>query len=256
MPEIIDIEGGVNFRDFGGYPAVAGGWVVPGKLFRCGTLSNITPTGLATFNELDIRHICDLRRADEREDDPTPLPPENPRRTVVSIDPGSAPSMRLALRSRPPTEDQRMNFMVAINEDLVRDHAKNFREVFTTLLDTRDGGFLVHCTAGKDRTGLAVAMILESLGVSRENVEEDYLLTNSVIDFEGFILPRIRQYYGSLSPEIEMIKSVAGVRIEYLRAAFRVMEKLHGSIDGYLERGLGLNARDLEELQRRYVVKS
>ena len=164
--------------------------------------------------------------------------------------------MRQTLRSRPPTEDQRINFMMAINEDLVRDHTKNYHKVFATLLDTRDGGFLVHCTAGKDRTGLAVAMILASLGVNRENVEEDYLLTNSAIDFEGFILPRIRQYYGSLSPEIETIKSVAGVRIEYLRAAFRVMEKLHGSIDGYLERGLGLNARDLEELQRRYVVKS
>ena len=256
MPEIIDIEGGVNFRDFGGYRTAAGGCVVEGKLFRCGTLSNVTPTGLATFNELDIRHICDLRRADERADDPTPLSPENPRRTVVSIDPGSAPSMRQVLRSRPPTEDQRMNFMMAINEDLVRDHTKNYHKVFATLLDTRDGGFLVHCTAGKDRTGLAVAMILASLGVNRENVEEDYLLTNTVIDFEGFILPRIRQYYGSLSPEMETIKSVAGVRIEYLRAAFRVMEKLHGSIDGYLERGLGLNTRDLEELQRRYVVKS
>ena len=99
-------------------------------------------------------------------------------------------------------------------------------------------------------------MILASLGVNRENIEEDYLLTNTVIDFEGFILPRIRQHYGLLSPEIEKIKSVAGVRVEYLRAAFRVMEKLHGSIDGYLKRGLGLNARDLEELQQRYVVKS
>jgi protein-tyrosine phosphatase len=141
MPEIIDIEGGVNFRDFGGYPTVAGGCVVEGNLFRCGTLSNVTPTGLATFNELDIRHICDLRRADERADDPTPLPPENPRRTVVSIDPGSAPSMRQVLRSRPPTEDQRMNFMMAINEDLVRGHTKNYHKVFATLLDTRDGGF-------------------------------------------------------------------------------------------------------------------
>ena len=256
MPEIIDIEGGVNFRDFGGYPTVAGGYVVQGKLFRCGILSNITPTGLATFNELGIRHVCDLRRPDERADDPTPLPPENPRRTDVSMDPGSAPSLRQVLRSRPPTEDQRVNFMTAINEDLVRDHTNNYHKVFAALLDTHDGGFLVHCTAGKDRTGLAAAMILVSLGVNRENIEEDYLLTNTVIDFEGFILPRIRQHYGLLSPEIEKIKSVAGVRVEYLRAAFRVMEKLHGSIDGYLKRGLGLNARDLEELQRRYVVKS
>ena len=255
MPRIIEIEGGVNFRDFGGYPTVAGGRVVEGKLFRCGTLSNMTPTGLATFDGLDIRHICDLRRPDERADDPTPLPPENPRRTLVPIDPGSAPSIRQSLRSRPPNEDQRINFMVAINEDLVRDHAKNYREVLTALLDTRDGGFLVHCTAGKDRTGLAAAMILLSLGVNRDNVEEDYLLTNSVIDFEGFILPRIRQRYGSSNAEIEMIKAVAGVRVEYLRAAFRVMEKMHGSIDGYLEHGLGVNAQALKELQGRYVIK-
>lgn len=255
MPTIIDIEGGVNFRDFGGYQRLVGGRIVTGKLFRCGTLSNLTQKGLKTFDRLDIRHICDLRRADERADDPTPLPPENPRQTVISIDPGSAPSMRQMQQSSPLAEDGRINFMIAINEDLVRDHAKNYRDVFTALLDTRDGGFLVHCTAGKDRTGLAAAMILTSLGVHRESVEEDYLLTNSAIDFEGFILPRIRQRYGSLSPEVEMIKSVAGVRIEYLRAAFRTMEKLHGSIDGYLERGLGLKARDLAELQRRYVVK-
>ena len=256
MPTVIDIEGGVNFRDFGGYQRQAGGRVVAGKLFRCGILSNLSPMGLKTFDRLDIRHICDLRRDDERADDPTPLLFENPRRTVISIDPGSAISMRQMLRGGPVTEDGRINFMIAINEDLVRDHAENYRDVFKALLDTRDGGFLVHCTAGKDRTGLAVAMILTSLGVNRENVEEDYLLTNSAIDFEGFVLPRIRQRYGSLSPDAEMIKSVAGVRIEYLRAAFRVMEQLHGSVDGYLERGVGLKARDFAELERRYVVMS
>ena len=144
--------------------------------------------------------------------------------------------------------------MVAIHEELVHDHTEAYREVFAALLATRDGGFLVHCTAGKDRTGLAAALILASLGVDRENIEEDYLLTNSVIDFEGFILPRVRQYFGSSSLDLEMIKSVAGVRVEYLRASFQAMEKMHGSIDGYFERGLGLDARDFAELKRRYVV--
>ena len=254
MPRVIDIEGGVNFRDFGGYQTVAGDRVVVGKLFRCGTLTNVTSTGLRTFRGLDIRHICDLRREDERVDDPTPLPPEDPKQTVVSIDPGNARSMQQLLRNRPTNGDQRIKFMVAIHEDLVHDHTENYREVFAALLGTRDGGFLVHCTAGKDRTGLAVALILASLGVDRESIEEDYLLTNSVIDFEGFILPRVRQRYGSSSPALEMIKSVAGVCVEYLRASFRAMEKLYDSVDGYLEQGLGLDARDLAELQRRYVV--
>ena len=254
MPRVIDIDGGVNFRDFGGYPTVVGNWVVAGKLFRCGTLANITPMGLATFHGLGIRHICDLRRNEERVDDPTPLPPENPKQTAVSIGPGNARSVQQQLRSRPTNDDQRIKFMVAIHEELVHDHTEAYRKVFAALLATRDGGFLVHCTAGKDRTGLAAALILASLGVDRESIEEDYLLTNSVIDFEGFILPRVRQYFGSSSLDLEMIKSVAGVRVEYLRASFQAMEKMHGSIDGYLERGLGLDARDFTELKRRYVV--
>lgn len=244
---ILNVPGGLNFRDFGGYETVDGGRVKHGRLFRSGELSRLTDVGREAFGALGIGLICDLRRPDERADYPTPFPEALQLR--VPIDPGSSVELRSATNL---DYGQRVAFMTRINVELARDHAAEYRRVIEALLGHDERGFLVHCTAGKDRTGFAVAVIQLALGVPRELVEEDYLLTNEAIDFEGVMLPRFRAHFGE-SMSLEDVRAVGGVRLEYLHAALDVLEQLYGGIEAYLETALGLGPEQRERLREQFV---
>ena len=251
----VALEGGLNLRDFGGYATSDGRAVRRGVLFRSGHLAEMTASGRAQFKTLDIRVICDLRRHDERDEDPTPFPEHDPRLVHAPIDPGSSMQLREALNEDPSevgTED-RVRFMVEINRELARDHSDRYAEMIRALLETRDGGFLVHCTAGKDRTGFGVALIQRLLGVGLEKVMEDFLLTNVTLDFETFLLPRWRDRLGVDTIDVEAVKALSGVREEYLRAALEEVDRVYGSFDGYVEH-LGLGAAEVGELRSRYLT--
>ncbi|NIP14742.1 MAG: hypothetical protein GWM88_08435 [Pseudomonadales bacterium] len=254
MDRVVDLSGAVNFRDFGGYPAADGATVRRGLLFRCGQLAGLTEDSLEQFAGLGIEVICDLRRPDEREMDPTPVPHHVSRRVEIPMDPGSATQLRESLRTGYVDISQRIDFMRTITRELARDHIAGYSSMFDALLNHAPGGFLVHCTAGKDRTGVAVALILLALGVSRERVIHDYMLTNEVMDFEAFILPRIRQNLGHDNIDVEGARVLSGVREEYLVAALEEMESACGSLEAYLERAIGLTPTDLGTLREHYLT--
>ena len=125
--------------------------------------------------------------------------------------------------------------------------------MFQVLLEERSGGFLVHCSAGKDRTGFAAAMIKLALGVSREVVERDYLLTNDFVDYENEVGPRLAKLLGDKAPSKAAALALSGVRLEYLHAAFDSSEATFGTIDGYLHEALALDEPTRQELQHRYL---
>lgn len=244
---ILNLPGGLNFRDFGGYETADGGRVKHGRLYRSGELSRLTDAGLEAFGGLGIGLICDLRRPDERQNYPTPFPEALQFR--VPIDPGSAVQLRMASNLG---YEQRVAFMTRINVELARDHATEYRRVIDTLLAHDSGGFLLHCTAGKDRTGFGVAMIQLALGVPRELVERDYMLTNEAIDFEGVMLPRFREHFGE-AISIEVVRAVGGVRLEYLHAALDALDAHYGGIEVYLETALGLGPAERDRLKERFL---
>ena len=252
MERVVDLPGAVNFRDFGGYATRDGGRVRRGLLFRCGQMANLTDLGQAQFALLNIRVICDLRRPDERDADPTPVPGDVSHRVEIPIDPGSSSMLRDSLAVGAVDVEQRQSFMRAITRELTRDHANAYGLMFRALQDHAPGGFLVHCTAGKDRTGVGAALILLALGVPRDVVMEDYLLTNDVLDFETFLLPRLRAALGRDDVDVEGAKVLAGVRPEYLNAALGEMERGYGSFEGYLEQAIGLQSRQREELREHF----
>ena len=251
MPQVIDVDGGVNFRDFGGYRTVSGGRIRTGRLFRCGQMANLTEAGREQLLDLGVATICDLRFPDERDGEPTPFPSHHPRRVEVPMDPGSAVQLRMALDNRALSAFERREFMREINRELAVEHVTDYRLVIDALLETPNDGFLVHCTAGKDRTGLACAYIKRVLGVSREEAVSDYLMTNDVIDFEGFILPRVQQTYPDAT--LDDVKSLSGVRASYLEAAFSAIDAEFGSFDQFVTDGLRVTTRERRVLIERYV---
>ena len=134
MTRVIALDGGINFRDFGGYPTTDGGRVRTGRLFRSGTMSNLTQDDVARINDLQIAVICDFRRDDERQDEPTALPPDDPKRVLIPIDPGSAVAMRAALQANDARLVDRVEFMKGINRELAEDHIDDYRRMFEVLL--------------------------------------------------------------------------------------------------------------------------
>jgi protein-tyrosine phosphatase len=254
---LIRIEGAVNLRDFGGYATTGGGTVRRQRLFRSGHLAALAPGARQTFEGLAIHTICDLRRPLERMEEPTPFPAERPRRVEIEIDPGSAVAMRAALADADLALEERIRFMVDINRELARLHASDYARMFDALLEIEKGGFLVHCSAGKDRTGFGCALILHVLGVDEETILEDYLATNRFIDLEGQVIPRLRRWYGDRPlPDRDAILALAGVRPEYLRAALGVIEEEFEGMDAYLERSIGLDAAARALLRARFVEAS
>ncbi|MEJ8569154.1 tyrosine-protein phosphatase [Elongatibacter sediminis] len=250
----LPLEGAVNLRDFGGYLTEDGNRVRTGRLFRSGSLARLSETAQQAFAGFGIGLICDLRRDNEKAAAPTPFPSDAPRRLELPIEPGSARRLYREMGRTALTLEQSIDFMVNINRELARHHADDYARMFEGLLELGDGGFLVHCSAGKDRTGFACALILHALGVPQATVLEDYLLTNEALDIEGYILPVLTAKYGVPDDmPAEAMLAIAGVRPEYLQAAFDTIEAEFEGVEHYLERAVGLDRAARETLRRRYV---
>lgn len=250
---VVALDGAVNLRDFGGYRTVHGTEVRRGRLFRSGSLSQLSPQAQRDFQALDVRLICDLRRPEEQHEEPTPFSDGAVRHLHIPIDPGSAVAMRRELGAVNLPLKDRIDFMVAINRELARDHADDYARMFEALLEMDDGAFLVHCTAGKDRTGFACALILHALGVPEHTVLEDYLLTNEHLDLEGRVRRLAERFEPRWRPDPESLLALAGVRPEYLKAAYEAIEAEFEGVEHYIERAVGLDAAARETLARRLV---
>jgi len=248
----ISIEGSLNFRDFGGYSTRDGKSVIKGRLFRCGMLSDLSPSGREAFEGLDIGVICDLRREDEILQYPTPSEPPFENQRHIPIAPGTSAHLRDSFSSdadREATADERSQFMQEITREIARDHVGAYTQMLNALLEV-ENGFLVHCMAGKDRTGFGVAIILLALGVSETDVMEDYLLTNQASELITTIGQRMSTQGIPLSRET--LEILAQVKKEYLMAALDELETQFGGIRGYLE-AARISAVDQSKLKRRLL---
>lgn len=250
-PRFIPIPGSLNFRDFGGYQTESGQHIKNGKLFRCGMLTGIADKGADEFAALDVGVICDLRRDDEVEGAPSPEGHPFDCRVHIPIAPGSSPDLRASFTNPDMTTEDRMNFMREITCEIARDHATEYKALAKELLET-DKGFLLHCTAGKDRTGFGAAVILFALGVPEEHIFDDYLLTNTAEELFLAMRPRFEENYGGVITEGDM-RAVAGVQLDYLTAAIDTIHKHFGDMNGYLEE-ISLGQTEINELRKRLLI--
>lgn len=249
-PRFVPIPGSLNFRDFGGYQTATGGTVRKGRLFRCGMMNGIGEQGRNEFANLDIGVICDLRRDDEAEGAPTPIDAPFDVRVHIPIAPGSSMDLRASFSDPNSTTQHRIDFMREITRQIARDHIPQYQQLVQELLNV-ENGFLLHCTAGKDRTGIGAAVILYALGVPEDHIFDDYLLTNTATELFAAMKPRFEENYGGLVTDDDL-RVVAGVQRDYLEAALETIHEHFGSMDGYLEE-LGLDQAAIKELRLRLV---
>jgi protein-tyrosine phosphatase len=241
-PRLIALEGAQNFRDIGGYRTADGRRVKWGMIYRSADLSKLTRPDLETVGGLGIQTVFDLRSTSERRSAPDAFTGRNP---TVSLDYGTnAQAIVAALRSNPTPAAMR-SALATTYPELLTMLQPEYRQLFDALL-AGQGASLYHCTAGKDRTGMATALILSALGVPRETIYADYLMSNRYYHPAANATPM-----GGMPPELSAV--LMGVDESYLHAAFDAIEKQYGSVNGYLDRALGVDAAQIKRLRALYT---
>jgi protein-tyrosine phosphatase len=243
---IVRLEGVGNFRDFGGYAASGGRQIKRGKLYRSAHHAQATDADLEAIAGLGIAAIVDLRRGEERERMPSRrhdgfagLVIENPTNEATSD-----PWVEFIKRSDASADAFRgylVSYMRAAPFEAR--HVDLFSRYFRALAEV-DGPILIHCAAGKDRTGLLAALTHRLLEVGEDDIFEDYLLTNTAARIEErmhLVAEVIKQHSGR-TPTDEAVRAAMAVEAGYLMAAFGAIETVHGDVDGYLQDVLGVGA--------------
>ena len=243
----IALEGLHNTRDLGGLPAGAG-HVRPRRLLRSGMLAPATPEDLAVLRDAyDVRLVIDLRTNEEAAHWPDPME-LLPEARLIRLPVFRAPSggdAREAIRTLGEKlasgELDIADLFASLYPRFVlgEEGIAAYRDLFRELLSLEEGAALWHCSAGKDRCGMASVLVETALGVPWDLVERDYLATNKLIEAKG---------------SAQNMFDVGGVDARYLRAALDAIDEAYGSLDGYLASALGVDAAAREELSRKFVA--
>ena len=245
-----------NLRDLGGRVTPDGRRVVKRRLFRSGSLHEITDEDRSALEALGIRTVIDLRSEWERRHQPD----EWPGVRIVSaplVDDQLVASINARFEAGTiPSEELADWWQLTRVFQAPEEHTSSVRVIFDTLLETGpDDAVLFHCRGGKDRTGMVAALVLEALAVTREETLADFMRSNGVADDKGVRgeLAAIIAQVGGSSWSDEAILSLTGVRREWLDTLFHRIEDRYGSVTRYLTDHVGIGDRGIARLREIYL---
>jgi protein-tyrosine phosphatase len=248
------LDGVDNFRDIGGYKTADGHTIRHKLLYRSGELSRTTPEDRKKLARLGIHYEIDLRMERERAASPTHWGPNPPTVVIGFHYPGDGKPPRPALA--PPasvTEVNGRNESSYASMSLGR--AEDIGSIIRTLARA-DGPALIHCTAGKDRTGVTVAVLMTLLGASKPDVYRDYLRSNEGLDERvDREIAFLKTHNQPLPGPREVMKANFGVESAWLDDAFHAIDAKYHSFDAYTRDGLKLTSVDLDHLRARLLEK-
>ena len=234
LPHVVPLKGGSNFRDLGGYRTADGRAVRRSTVFRSAHLGALTDEDRSALSRLGVRTIVDLRGVSEAAETPHLIDGVDCRVVGAHIEPQLGDKIRVAVADGSATPHLMMQYLTDHYRDYPRRCAPGFRTLFATLSDGTHRPLVFHCTAGKDRTGFASALLLTLLGVPWDTVMDDYLRTNDL--WTGHI-----GRYTEL--DIDTRAAIVEARTPYLEAAFDVVHQDFGGPEVFAEKALGLDAK-------------
>jgi len=253
MTRFVTIGKTMNLRHMGGYPVADGRTTDAGKLFRSGFLHLADEDGARCFNELGIGTVYDFRSPVERTKNSLGLD-EDVKVVELGMLAASVENLWDMLLAEGLTPAGAEKIMCERYRELTAEEIPGYRAMFQHMLDD-DGGVLVMCSFGKDRAGIASALLLTALGVPEQVVLEDYLLSSNAYADGDAAVKKFEQFFNSegmaLDPAI--VAPILDARAQYLDTAWQVMREAAGSPDSFMEREFGLDQAAREFLAQRFT---
>ncbi|MDB5447655.1 MAG: protein tyrosine/serine phosphatase [Phenylobacterium sp.] len=256
MGRHISFEGIDNFRDFGDY-AAGPGRLRTGILFRSAHHASATDSDLEQLAGLGVSVIVDLRRSSEREREPSRRWSACAARVIESnLGQGEPGDWSAFIAAGDLSEAACRGYMLDFYRAIpfVPRHLELYAGYFAALSEA-DGAVVVHCAAGKDRTGVLCALTHHLAGVHEDDLIQDYLLTNRAQRLEAR-LPGIREAIARTTgrePAEEGLRAMLSVSPEFLAAALAEIRARHGSVEGYLEQALGVTPAVCDRIRQRLL---
>jgi protein-tyrosine phosphatase len=246
----LPMEGQRNFRDLGGYKTKDGKVVKWGTVFRSGKCNLFTDSDLEYLTSASLKTIIDFRSESEKAAEPDRVPATVTLQQAFPIDAanlGGGIDINTVLASG--DIEAAKQYLVVANQAFITSFQNEYKQFFATLQVGNNLPLMFHCTAGKDRAGLAAALFLSSLDVDRQTIIEDYLLTNVC---SNVTLENIKAQYVPVMGENAAVCMyyIYSVQREYIQAAFDIIEQNYGSVENFLTQQLGV---DLEKMKSLYL---
>ena len=254
---LLTLEGVENFRDYGDYASGHGGRIVAGRLYRSAHHGAATDADLARMAALDLACLVDLRRPRERDMQPSRRPDPFAARLVQCDlgDQAEAPHVAFLRETDLTPQSVRAFFLdYYAKAPFEPRHLELFARYFEALGEI-DGPVLIHCTAGKDRTGLLAALTHKILGAHADDIAADYLLTNLAarVEARAPMVAKALEVQLGKTPSDVAVRAFLGVEVDYLDAAFQAIAAERGSLDAYLAE-LGVDAAAADRLRTRLLI--
>jgi protein-tyrosine phosphatase len=237
----LNLAGASNFRDVGGYRSGDGRSIRWRRIFRSNHLGHLTEDDVKLVRGLGVKHAFDFRGAEERKAAVCVI--DEIVVHSLPIEPTVVAALRAKLQARALSSADALEIMRDSYRGYVRQNTHNFRKLFAHILD-EDAPLVIHCTAGKDRTGFACALVLNALDVPEDVISADYLLTNQYYRRDPHSAPDL--------PD-DVRQAIGSVDASFLTAGFDAVDAEYGDLESYFRDGLGLGPRERNELTGRYL---
>ncbi len=252
---VIHLKGTSNTRDIGGYQTSDLRTLRWRQIIRSENLSRLTASDFQKLEEIGVKTVIDLRTDREHDQSPTVWLGDNPPR-FFHFPIGDAhndwfKAQRKMMKRSSFTEKHALEHMVEGYRMIAEEGPPSLQKLMDLVLDQSNWPILIHCNAGKDRAGVAVTLILEALGVDRETIMEEFLLTNEIsrTKEKAIFISKERKISGRgeklrRGPSASAWFPIVGVQPEMLEAFYASVDEQYGSMDAFLtEIGVDQEAR-------------
>jgi len=247
-----DVPGGLNFRDIGGYETADGRRVRYGQLFRSGLMSGFEDKAVEEIAALGIRSVCDFRAREERDQHPSHWLAGRDILQSVREDSDGSGDLLAFYRAVEAEPGSAREIMLRGYRTMPYALAPSYRALFQRLL-AGETPLIFHCAGGKDRTGIAAALVLTALGVPRAMVLRDYQTTDRLYD-QLFAVMRA-QVDGMM--DLERNRAIWAPLLvchpDYLNATFDEMDRRDGGVEAYLHAHAGVDAEAIQQLRATFT---
>jgi len=245
---ILTFDGIANFRDIGGYYTHDGQYVRWGRIFRSGDTGSASDADLRRLSQMGVQFICDLRSDLEVADKPdrNPDSANNIVHLPVQANINRADRFRLLVMTRPQLEELVVDLYTQI---ILEQNAPVMGDILRQLADPNNLPALIHCTAGKDRTGILIGLLLSVLGVPDDVIIADYTLSNYYYqNFYDFAAHSTKQM-AAIGFTPDDVQPLILARPHNMQQTLAYIQKQYGSVESYLKEKAGIDDKILEQLK-------